>query len=197
MSALAGRSVSVKVPATTANLGPGLDTLGLALALYDNLEVTVRDEPGAFVEVHGIGEGGDHIGAGVERLENVGAGRLKSAHELHDDVGAVDQRLGVGRDQFRGDLGRANSVRVANRHADQLESGTSAAGEFFAVLKQQCGDLRANTSAAEQCHLEIAVFDHGVGSNPASLERRSASVSPRTMTRATPSRTATTGGRPR
>ena len=54
---LAGRSVSVKVPATTANLGPGLDTLGLALALYDDLQVAVRDEPGAFVEVIGVGEG--------------------------------------------------------------------------------------------------------------------------------------------
>jgi homoserine kinase len=54
---LAGRVVTVKVPATTANLGPGLDTLGLALALYDELEVQVRDEPGAFVEVHGVGQG--------------------------------------------------------------------------------------------------------------------------------------------
>ena len=52
-----GRSVTVKVPATTANLGPGLDTLGLALSLYDDLEVNVRDEPGAFVDVHGVGEG--------------------------------------------------------------------------------------------------------------------------------------------
>jgi homoserine kinase len=52
-----GRSVSVKVPATTANLGPGFDTLGLALALYDELTVTVRERPGATVEVHGVGEG--------------------------------------------------------------------------------------------------------------------------------------------
>jgi len=52
-----GRSVHVKVPATTANLGPGFDTLGLALSLYDELEVTVRAEPGAFVEVIGVGEG--------------------------------------------------------------------------------------------------------------------------------------------
>jgi len=52
-----GRSVHVKVPATTANLGPGFDTLGLALSLYDELEVTVRTEPGAFVEVIGVGEG--------------------------------------------------------------------------------------------------------------------------------------------
>ena len=57
MTDFAGRSVTVKVPATTANLGPGLDTLGLALAIYDELEVRVRPEPGAFVEVHGVGEG--------------------------------------------------------------------------------------------------------------------------------------------
>ncbi len=57
MSQLIGRSVTVKVPATTANLGPGLDTLGLALAIYDELDVSVRPEPGAHVEVHGVGEG--------------------------------------------------------------------------------------------------------------------------------------------
>ena len=56
-SDLSGRSVTVQVPATSANLGPGFDTLGLALALYDTLEVSVRDEPGVLVEVHGIGEG--------------------------------------------------------------------------------------------------------------------------------------------
>ncbi|MEO6827245.1 MAG: homoserine kinase [Microbacteriaceae bacterium] len=54
---LAGRSVSVKVPATTANLGPGFDTLGLALSLYDKLDVSVRPEPGISVQVLGIGAG--------------------------------------------------------------------------------------------------------------------------------------------
>jgi homoserine kinase len=56
-NALAGRSVVVKVPATTANLGPGFDTLGLALAHYDHLQVAVTDTAGVFVEVHGIGAG--------------------------------------------------------------------------------------------------------------------------------------------
>ncbi|HSP76208.1 MAG TPA: homoserine kinase [Cryobacterium sp.] len=56
-SVLAGRSVTVQVPATTANLGPGFDTLGLALAHHDHLEVSVRDEPGVTVEVHGVGAG--------------------------------------------------------------------------------------------------------------------------------------------
>ena len=52
-----GLSVLVKVPATTANLGPGFDTLGLALSLYDELTVTVREKPGATVVVVGVGEG--------------------------------------------------------------------------------------------------------------------------------------------
>jgi homoserine kinase len=56
-SVLSGRSVTVQVPATTANLGPGFDTLGLALAHYDHLDVAVRDEPGVTVEVHGVGDG--------------------------------------------------------------------------------------------------------------------------------------------
>jgi homoserine kinase len=52
-----GRSVQVKVPATTANLGPGFDTLGLALSVYDELTVTVRERPGATVTVVGVGAG--------------------------------------------------------------------------------------------------------------------------------------------
>jgi homoserine kinase len=52
-----GRGVLVKVPATTANLGPGFDTLGLALSLYDELTVTVREGAGATVHVIGVGEG--------------------------------------------------------------------------------------------------------------------------------------------
>lgn len=52
-----GRTVTVRVPATTANLGPGFDTLGMALAVYDELQVTATAEPGVNVEVHGVGEG--------------------------------------------------------------------------------------------------------------------------------------------
>jgi homoserine kinase len=53
---LLGRTVTVRVPATTANLGPGFDTLGMALAVYDELQVTVREQPGATVRVIGVGE---------------------------------------------------------------------------------------------------------------------------------------------
>ena len=52
-----GRSVEVSVPATTANLGPGFDTLGMALTMGDRLSATVVDGTGITVEVHGVGEG--------------------------------------------------------------------------------------------------------------------------------------------
>jgi len=54
---LAGRSVTVRVPATSANLGPGFDTLGLALALHDELTVTVVDGDRVQVDVTGVGAG--------------------------------------------------------------------------------------------------------------------------------------------
>ncbi|HEY8295252.1 MAG TPA: hypothetical protein VIG41_07940, partial [Micrococcaceae bacterium] len=34
-----GQRVTVRVPATSANLGPGFDSLGLAVSLYDTLAV--------------------------------------------------------------------------------------------------------------------------------------------------------------
>ncbi len=42
LSPIAGASASVRVPGTTANLGPGFDTLGLALRFYNRCEVTRR-----------------------------------------------------------------------------------------------------------------------------------------------------------
>lgn len=48
--------LTVTVPATSANLGPGFDCLGLALGLYNTVEVTAR-EAGMLVTVEGEGQG--------------------------------------------------------------------------------------------------------------------------------------------
>ncbi|MFI0351343.1 homoserine kinase [Actinomadura sp. 9N407] len=45
---------SVRAPATSANLGPGFDSLGLALTLYDDVEVAVTGG-GLAIEVEGEG----------------------------------------------------------------------------------------------------------------------------------------------
>lgn len=55
MAMLRTESVQVKVPATCANLGPGFDTLGLALQTYDSLRAMASADAGVLVEVEGEG----------------------------------------------------------------------------------------------------------------------------------------------
>ncbi|MGW6943614.1 homoserine kinase [Streptomyces xanthophaeus] len=51
-------AVRVRVPASSANLGPGFDTLGLALGLYDDVVVRVADS-GLDIDI--AGEGADNL----------------------------------------------------------------------------------------------------------------------------------------
>ncbi|MBF6133473.1 homoserine kinase [Nocardia otitidiscaviarum] len=58
-------TVTVRVPASSANLGPGFDSLGIALGLYD--EITVRTtESGLTIKVEG--EGADDVPWGPSHL---------------------------------------------------------------------------------------------------------------------------------
>ncbi len=54
MPTFVGEAVTVTVPATSANLGPGFDALGLALSLRDEVSARVT-EGGVHVEVTGAG----------------------------------------------------------------------------------------------------------------------------------------------
>ena len=58
-------AVRVRVPATSANLGPGFDALGLALSLHDNVQARVC-ESGLSIEISG--EGADLAAAGEDHL---------------------------------------------------------------------------------------------------------------------------------
>ena len=49
--------VTVKVPATSANLGPGFDCLGLALPIYNTLTIEETVLPGTGVEINLMSEG--------------------------------------------------------------------------------------------------------------------------------------------
>ncbi|MBR7743738.1 homoserine kinase [Phycicoccus sp. BSK3Z-2] len=52
-----GVAVQVRVPASSANLGPGFDSVGCALGVWDVCRAVVTEEPGLVVEVSGEGEG--------------------------------------------------------------------------------------------------------------------------------------------
>lgn len=62
----AGLAGSASVAASSANLGPGFDSLGLALGLYDEIDVQTTDGPDLVVEVSGEGSG--HVPTDEEHL---------------------------------------------------------------------------------------------------------------------------------
>lgn len=47
-------TITVRVPATSANLGPGFDSFGLALTRFDEVSASLRED-GLLVEVRGVG----------------------------------------------------------------------------------------------------------------------------------------------
>jgi len=77
--------VTVRVPATSANLGPGFDSLGLALSLYDDVTVEVTDG-GLSIEVEG--EGAEVADRGDRHLI---VRTLHRTFDLLDDLAATGQ----------------------------------------------------------------------------------------------------------
>lgn len=72
-------SVTVLAPATTANLGPGFDSLGLALDLHNEVELALADETTVAIQ----GEGADVLPADETHLV------LRSARLLADEYGVT------------------------------------------------------------------------------------------------------------
>jgi homoserine kinase len=66
--------VHVRVPATSANLGPGFDALGLALALYNEVTASEADTVSVTIE----GEGAGRLSTGAE---NVVARAVRHAYD--------------------------------------------------------------------------------------------------------------------
>ena len=72
-------TVRVKAPATTANMGPGYDCLGMALDVWNTLEVEVMDGGEPVVDI--TGEGAGELGTGRDNLV------YRSMSFLFDDAG--------------------------------------------------------------------------------------------------------------
>ena len=48
-------AVQIQIPATSANLGPGFDSLGLALGMHDRYVAQILDDPGLDIDISGEG----------------------------------------------------------------------------------------------------------------------------------------------
>jgi homoserine kinase len=129
--AFRGGAAHVRVPATSANLGPGYDALGLALGIYDDVVARVADE-GLSIDVAGEGED-------VARDEN---------HLVVRSMRATFERLGG---QPRG-----LELSCANRIPHGRGLGSSAAAIAAGVLLARALVLGGEQSLPDSDVLALA-----------------------------------------
>jgi homoserine kinase len=78
--------IGVRVPATSANLGPGFDVLGLALGLYNDIVYEEADRVSITVEGEGAGRldpGAGNVVARAARMAHEAAGRSFTGAAIH------------------------------------------------------------------------------------------------------------------
>lgn len=127
--------VRVRAPATSANLGPGFDALGLALALYDDVTIITTPDDDIRVEVTGEGSGelptdGRHLVARAVRacLDQLGApavglrltchNRIPQARGLGSSSAAIVAGVLAGRALVDGGAGRLDDAGLLELAAE-------------------------------------------------------------------------------
>ena len=155
----AGRSVHARVPASSANLGPGFDSIGLALGLWDEYVVTTSDVPGLTVTV--TGEAADEVPTDESHL--VHATMRHTWHRLGVEAPAglvIDARNGV--PHGRG-LGSSATAIVAGVVAAQALSGPDAGWRPDAsATGDAAGDATGDAAwpaAGEQVPVDLDLAD--------------------------------------
>lgn len=136
MAIPAGSSVTLRVPASSANLGPGFDCVGLALGVWDEATVTVTEEPGLVIEV---------TGAGADAVPR------DESHLIHRTMQTTWRHLGV-----PAPAGLRLSTRNAVPHGRGLGSSATAivTGVAAAQALSSDGELDLDTINAIACALE-------------------------------------------
>jgi len=143
------------VPASSANLGPGLDCLGLALALYHDL--TVVEEPGTGLAVEVAGRGArqlpaDSRNAVYQAMAQVLAGAGCRPGRLHlRCASSIPLAAGLGSSAAAYVAGAAAGMVLCGRDPDPrelVERGTRAEGHPDNVVPCVCGGFTVAAAAA-------------------------------------------------
>ncbi len=139
------RQVRVRVPASTANLGPGFDALGMALGLYNEVEVELA---GGTLSLEILGEG-------AERLQALGERNLVAR-----SVTETLERLGVPTAGVR--------IRMENRIPLSRGLGSSSAAALGGVAAA-AALAGASLSPEEILNLALPFEGHPDNITPAVL----------------------------
>ncbi|AKK02870.1 homoserine kinase [Corynebacterium epidermidicanis] len=137
-----GKAVTVSVPASSANLGPGFDSLGLSLGLFD--DVTVEVIPSG-LEMHISGEGADYLPKNSSHLvvRSIERGLAAAGCQAPGLRVSCHNRI----PQSRG-LGSSASAAVAGLAAAQALSDGAFDQAEFVHLAGECEGHPDNSSAS-------------------------------------------------
>ncbi|MCQ1999173.1 homoserine kinase [Arthrobacter zhaoxinii] len=145
-----GQDVTVSVPATSANLGPGFDSLGLAVTLYDTVRVRTSENEGIFVEVAGEGAGSVPLDSShlvvrtlLRTLNNAGYG-IQGLHLSAENAIPHGRGLGSSASAIVSGVLAANSLLPAEARLDAaglLHSCSALEGHPDNVAPALAGDL--------------------------------------------------------
>ena len=88
--------ISVKVPATTANLGPGFDCMGLALPLYNTITIEETVLPGTGIEINAINDASSNDSLMFEHIPLDETSIIYKAVELlYNSIGQTPSELKI------------------------------------------------------------------------------------------------------
>jgi len=146
--------VHVRVPATSANLGPGFDALGLALALYNDVEASAADSVSVAIEGEGAGQlptGADNVVARGVRLAFEAAGRpFKGVAVRCTNRIPPARGLGSSAAAWVGGLVAGNALSGAGLTSDALLAlATRAEGHPDNVAAALLGGLTVSCAAGD------------------------------------------------
>ena len=85
--------VTVKVPATTANIGPGFDCLGLALPIYNEITIEETIMPGTGIEINIIDENDEFETLSIPTDQNNIV--YKAVELLYNSIGQTPSELKI------------------------------------------------------------------------------------------------------
>ena len=155
------KQVTITIPATSANLGPGFDCLGLALGLYNQVTVTAVTAPPLTITVSGVdaekvptNESNLVYQSACILFEKLGK-RPRALHIHQENNIPVGSGLGSSSTAVLGGLLAANALVDGNlSQAELLAIATATEGHPDNVAPALYGGLVLGVMADEAVHIE-------------------------------------------
>ncbi len=149
------RRVTVRVPATSANLGPGFDSIGIALDLHNTVSIEASDEFGVTLS----GEGEDVLSQGQDNL--VYQGVLAVYEKLEKRVPPLKLSCMNWVPLARG-LGSSSAALVAGLVAGNELLGHPLSSQMLLQIATKMEGHPDNVTPALFGGLQVAVMNDGI-----------------------------------